>query len=229
MVIKISKEIKETKEQIEAYNQEVYGKPNPSLSEIYKIENYYIQFHSRKMNLPASRIINIFDIDGTIIPNLFTNVKEFTKQEKKQFIKQQKQVKLFPYFIKYYEVINELYKCYNIFLTGRKRKEYQKLTYKLLYPLQDIEYFQIIFYPESLLHIKESYYNFKILKTFEIIKFIINKCHFQYNEIKVQIFDDMIEWTYKFDSLLNIINLSIYPIQNERKWYDLYRMHLIQF
>lgn len=109
--------------------------------------------------------IFLIDIDGCILPNLFTNYGWAKKQDQDIVIKEVnekgKDVRLFPNFIEYYRVIcKDAQKIY--FITGRQEAPFRNLTLINLKALWDLQYdFTIIWYPPDRKHTSKKYFKWK--------------------------------------------------------------------
>lgn len=114
-----------------------------------------------------------FDIDGCILPSIFPRLlkRNQIKEEQDQLIKKINekgyQVELYPKFVEFYFEncnLNDLV----YFVTGRKRSNFEKLTY---HHLSALHYENIIFYPEDGPYTLEFYLNWKFDA---ILKIILN-------------------------------------------------------
>ena len=100
----------------------------------------------------ASNIF-IFDIDGTVMPNLFT-------LNSKSPLNQISQLSLYPEFVEFYkEHCSKSLAVY--FLTGRKQRDYVMITEKQLRPLKRYKEFTMIYYPNDKPHELEEYFIWK--------------------------------------------------------------------
>jgi hypothetical protein len=174
--------------------------------------------------------INIFDIDGCIMDSnhLFPKL-DGSGQTPMQIeaivtkVKQKgKRITLFPNFIKYYDKDKDALE--NIFITGRKRSHFHKLTTQQLWPLMREDNFLIIYYPETFTHTENNYIFYKF-KT--VLNYIL---HFtqKYLEIKPRfhIFDDNIEYfshvlyhlnTDKYHHTKNY-NIMCFQVSSNKDW-----------
>ena len=121
--------------------------------------------------------IFIFDIDGTVMPNLFT-------LNSKTPLNQISQLSLYPEFVRFYK--NYCPKSLAVyFITGRKQRDYGMITEKQLGLLKRYKEFTIMYYPEDKPHELEEYFIWKATS----IKEIMN----QWNSEIVQfhIYDDL--------------------------------------
>ena len=121
--------------------------------------------------------IFIFDIDGTVMPNLF-NLRS------KTLVNQIFQLSLYPEFVEFYK--NHCPKSVAVyFITGRKQKDYGMITEKQLRPLKRYKEFTITYFPEDKPHELEEYFIWKASS----IKKIMNQWN---NEItRFHIYDDL--------------------------------------
>lgn len=116
----------------------------------------------------------VFDIDGSILPNLFENYGWTKGQDRNALIedvnRKGKDAKLFPNFIEYYKTIcRDAQKIY--FITGRQEKAFRNLTLINLKPIWDFHYdFTIIWYPPTKKHTSKKYFKWKINTIRTIIK-----------------------------------------------------------
>lgn len=115
-----------------------------------------------------------FDIDGSIMPNIFQNYGWDEEQDRETVIrevnKNGKDVPLFPNFIEYYKTMcKDAQKIY--FITGRQEEEFQELTLINLKPILEPQYdFTIIWYPPDKKHKPKPYFNWKITTIKKIMK-----------------------------------------------------------
>ena len=119
----------------------------------------------------------IFDIDGCIMPNVFS-LKEKTSVHALSLLS------LYPEFVEFYK--NYCSKSLAVhFITGRKQRDYGMLTEKQLRPLKRYKEFRIKYYPEDKPHELEDYFIWKTTS----IKEIMNQWN---NEIaRFHIYDDL--------------------------------------
>ena len=170
------------------------------------------------------REVYIFDIDGCIMPPIFSNFNsnESRKNIVKEAIKNGNNVNLYPTFI-------EFYKKYCIqaesvfFITGRKKSEFGLLTENQLQSLPNTKAFQIIYYPEGKSHKMRKYFTWKVKKIKEIIKNIINTKNFSKNSqenVKFNIFDDMNDYFIKVREFENKwdTQIQLTLIEGENNW-----------
>ena len=95
--------------------------------------------------------IYIFDIDGCIMPAIISNSEDNNHSREKTVkdsINNGQKIKLYPDFINYYKKNCERAKSI-FFITGRKKSEFGSLTEVQLKPLNKIQRYQIIYYPEG--------------------------------------------------------------------------------
>jgi len=129
----------------------------------------------------------IFDIDGCIMPDIFsTDKKSITSNNNsnRENVKIISQLSLYPEFLKFYK--NNCTKSLAVyFLTGRKQTAYGNITEKQLRPLQFYKNFVIKYYPEEKPHKLKEYFRWKA----ESIKAIMN----QWNQdfLRFHIYDDL--------------------------------------
>lgn len=163
------------------------------------------------------KIVNIYDIDGCILPSKFPNLYESINPI--EIKRKGASLKPYPNFIKYYHnVASNTLK--SIFITGRKRSEFRDLTNFQLYPIICFDnYTYPIYYPEYLDHNEKQYYNFRIGILIDLIETLVHK----YQDLAIRIFDD--DPSY-FDQLFEIIankgdpkyRLTLYHIQSNEDW-----------
>ncbi|MFX1450811.1 MAG: hypothetical protein ACFFCM_08215 [Promethearchaeota archaeon] len=168
--------------------------------------------------------VYIFDIDGCIMPPIFTNFndKEPRKNVVKEIIKNGNQVDLFPEFINFYKRYcvhaESIY-----FITGRKYSEFGKLTENQLKYLKAFKIFHIIYYPEKKAHKIQEYFKWKLKEIKKIIKKTVknkNSHETSQEKVKFYIFDDMENYFPNLrkinDHLLIQIHLRL--IDSETSW-----------
>jgi len=141
--------------------------------------------------------IYIFDIDGCIMPPIISNFNDnhsSRKETVKEVINNGHTIKLYPDFIKYYKRNCERSESV-IFITGRKKSEFGKLTESQLKPLNKIKRYRVIYFPERKLHESDVYFKWKVKKIQEIINMNGKNQDIDYNKrIFFKIFDDMGEY-----------------------------------
>jgi len=170
------------------------------------------------------RDIYIFDIDGCIMPPIFSNFigDESRKNIVKKAITNGNNIELFPGFIKFYKKY-----CNNaesiFFITGRKRSEFGRLTENQLKSLSSTKKFHIIYYPEKKSHKIKKYFSWKVKEIKKIIRSMVRTKSLRNSSeknIKFNIFDDLNEYFPKIKDFLDIsggqIQLSL--IENEDSW-----------
>ena len=170
------------------------------------------------------REVYIFDIDGCIMPPIFSNFNsnEFRKNIVKEVIKNGNNVNLYPDFIKFYDKY-----CIQaesvFFITGRKKSEFGKLTENQLQSLANIKRFQIVYYPEGKSHKMRKYFTWKVRKIKDFIKITINSKNFNENSqenFKFNIFDDFNDYFPKIRKFKNKyrVQIRLTLIENEDSW-----------
>ena len=141
--------------------------------------------------------IYIFDIDGCIMPPIISNFDDDDKSREKtvnEILKNGSKIKLYTDFIKYYKK-NCIKAESVVFITGRKKSEFGKLTESHLKPLNKIKRYQIIYYPERKPLESDVYFEWKVKKIQEIINMNGKNQDIDYNKrIFFKIFDDMDEY-----------------------------------
>ena len=168
--------------------------------------------------------VYIFDIDGCVMPVIFKN-SNGTEPRKKiisDALKNGNKVSLYPEFIEFYKkYCREAYSVY--FLTGRKYKEFGKLTENQLHKLNDFRNFQIIYYPERKSYKSHQYFAWKVKEIRRIIKKSTKKALQQENMneiLKFNIFDDMSDHFPKIKTIKEVSNiqLQLIEIESENNW-----------
>ena len=170
------------------------------------------------------REVYIFDIDGCIMPPIFSDLDNNETREKivGDAVHNGNGIKLFPGFVKYYKKY-----CIQaesiFFITGRKKSEFGKLTSKHLQPLVTIKKFNIIYYPEVKPHKIRKYFNWKTKIIKAIIKDTANKKHFNISteeNYNFNIFDDMNDYFLKIRKFEDKwdIQILLTMIENENSW-----------
>lgn len=168
-------------------------------------------------------IVNIFDIDGCIIKDVFSN-KELTTEDIEKTRVMLDKIKPYNTFLDYFKkvcikenVIN------NIFITGRKEKDYGEITRKQLKLLNHT--YGISFYPNNLRHIPEQYFQWKIDIIKETSKFMvkINKTFDDFYKEKtkviINIYDDLNQYFEKLeDGQQKDCKYNFYHIKNKNNW-----------
>ena len=170
------------------------------------------------------REIYIFDIDGCVMPSIFKNfnIDEPRKRIIREAIKNGNQVKLYPEFIEFYKkhylLAESIY-----FLTGRKYKEFGKLTENQLQFLRNFRDFQVIYYPERKSYRSKIYFAWKVKEIKKIIKNSISSESAPENYIrnfKFNIFDDMSNHFPKIRKIEEkwCIKIHLIIIKSENIW-----------
>jgi len=173
------------------------------------------------------REVYIFDIDGCVMPPIFSNFNdnESRKNLVKEVIKNGNNVNLYPAFINFYEKY-----CIQaesvFFLTGRKKSEFGTLTENQLQSLTNIKEFHVIYYSEGNSHKIKKYFTWKANKIKEIIKNTINRKNFSLDSlenVKFNIFDDMNDYFLRIRKLEDKWHIQIYLtlVANENSWNQL--------
>jgi hypothetical protein len=168
------------------------------------------------------REVYIFDIDGCIMPPIFTNFNNDEPRHKivKEVIKNGNHVNLFPVFIEFYNKhCTEAESIY--FITGRKASEFSNLTQQQLHMLAEIKDYHIIYYPEGKPHKIQKYFAWKVKEIKGIIEDIINKKDLNENSKFIfKIFDDMKDYFPKVRKLADKwqIQIKLTLIKSENDW-----------
>jgi hypothetical protein len=119
----------------------------------------------------------IFDIDGCIMPNVFS-LKEKTSVHALSLLS------LYPEFVEFYKQC-----CPGslaiYFLTGRKQTEHGEITEEQLKPLRSHKEFTIIYYPKNKSHNPEEYFQWKA----DSIKAIMNQ--WDNPKVRFNVYDDL--------------------------------------
>ncbi|MFW9969789.1 MAG: hypothetical protein ACFFDF_06280 [Candidatus Odinarchaeota archaeon] len=169
----------------------------------------------------------IFDIDGCVMPPIFSNFNENEPriENVKSAIKNGNHVQLFPSFIEFYRK-----QCTTVesifFITGRKYSEFGKLTENHLQNLSDFKDFRVIYYPERNDHKIQNYFAWKVKQIKGIIKNGIKSRlpHESSNRMaKFHIFDDMNDYFPKIRRIEDKWNVQIHLtlIESENNWKQL--------
>lgn len=170
------------------------------------------------------REIYIFDIDGCVMPPIFTNFNNNESRKKiiEDVIQNGNDLKLFPSFIEFYKrqclLAESIY-----FITGRKSSEFGKLTESQLQILKAVKDFHVIYYPERKEHKIRIYFAWKVKEIRNIIKKSIKNYNLRRKieeEVKFYIFDDMNEYFPKIKKIGNKWNIKIQltMIESENDW-----------
>jgi len=119
----------------------------------------------------------IFDIDGCIMPNVFS-LKAKTSVQALSLLS------LYPEFVEFYKQC-----CPGslaiYFLTGRKQAEHGEITEEQLKPLRCHEEYTIMYYPEGKSHGPEEYFQWKA----DSIKALMNQ--WDKGRVKFYVYDDL--------------------------------------
>jgi len=150
----------------------------------------------------------IFDIDGCILPSIFPKLlkKNQTREEQEQIIKninkQGYSIELYPKFVNFYfkHCSRELV----YFVTGRKRSDFEKLTY---HHLASLQYENIHFYPEDGLYTRDFYLSWK----YTIIKSLFEK------DREYFIFDDEEGYFHELERLEQYY-CKCFKVKNDEDW-----------
>jgi hypothetical protein len=143
----------------------------------------------------------IFDIDGCIMPNVFS-LKEKTSVHALSLLS------LYPEFVEFYKQC-----CPGsvaiYFLTGRKQGEHGEITEEQLKPLRSDEEYTIMYYPEAKSHDPDEYFQWKA----DSIKAIMNQ--WGSRKVRFNVYDDL-------EELFPVLNREVSPKLKD------YRAQLIQ-
>jgi len=170
--------------------------------------------------------IYIFDIDGCVMPPIISDFNDnhtSRKETIKEVINNGHTIKLYPDFIKYYKRNCKRSESV-IFITGRKKSEFGKLTESQLKPLNKIKRYQIIFYPERNPHESDVYFEWKIKKVQELIDNNGKNQIKDYSKLhSFKIFDDMDDYFPKIKELSEIfgVRIKLYLINGKNSWESL--------
>ena len=171
-----------------------------------------------------TREVYIFDIDGCIMPPIFTNFNKNEPRKKivKDVIKNGNNVKLYPNFIEFYRKYCKKAELI-FFITGRKSSEFGKLTENQLQSLTNIRKYQIIYYPESKKHKIKKYFTWKTKEIEKIIKNTIKSKDFIdciEEKVKFFIFDDLNDYFPRIKKYESKYKVQIYLgfIDNKNMW-----------
>jgi hypothetical protein len=171
--------------------------------------------------------IYIFDLDGCVMPPIFSNFVDRRKSRDKLVDYVEKngyKVSLFSSFLRFYEK-----HCRNaksiIFITGRKKSEFGKLTDSQLNPLTTIKSYNIIYYPEEKVNRAQEYFDWKTEEIEQILKREIeNSLNYKEN-FKVKIFDDLVKHFPRLKKIAKNLDLRVafFKIKGEKSWTSLIR------
>ena len=157
--------------------------------------------------------IFFFDIDGCICESFFPNLKE--KVDINALRRRILETKLFPGFIKYFNIISKHPGMKIYFITGRRAKDFQDETITQLEPLK-INRKQLIFFPDEYNHSKIRYNNFKI---FNILSLAAKR-----EGIEFIVFDDLDGYFLKLLNLalkMNIKDIKVELVKNPGPFWKL--------
>ena len=174
------------------------------------------------------REIYIFDIDGCVIPPIFSNfIDENAPRERVvKFVEENGyKFELFPAFITFYKKNCKAAESV-IFLTGRKKSEFGKLTESQLSSLTEIKSFRIIYYPEEKQNIAREYFKWKPKQIQKILKGIIGDHHFNKESrelLAIKVFDDLTKYYPKVEKIAKKLKLDIqlFKIEGKESWVSL--------
>ena len=151
-------------------------------------------------------------ITPSIFPNLGNKNQTFEEQQViiKEVNRNWKDVKLFPNFIAFMRKIKIDDIIYVV--TGRKACNFLGLT---LEQLINIDYDQLIFYPNNKNYTNEEYVNWK----FHTIQYLIKMHH----DDHVIIFDDNIDYFEEIKQHVNPNNFKykLYQVESNHDWWKL--------
>jgi len=162
-------------------------------------------------------LVNIFDIDGCIMPSIFPNIGEDANIP--EINQNGYSVELYPNFLEYYDSTAK-HTLHNIMLTGRKAHHFKQLTEYQLHPIENYTVFrEPIYYEKHRNHTAEEYYSFK----FYVITDLILHLHQKYENIVIRIFDDDIAY---YERIVEAIakqenphyRIILYKIQSNEDW-----------
>ncbi len=179
-----------------------------------------------KERISLTREIYIFDIDGCIMPPIVSNFDDNDNSREdfvNEIVDNGSKIKLYTDFIKYYK--KNCRKAESVvFITGRKKSEFGKLTTSQLKPLDHIRIYQIIYYPEGKQHKSNEYFEWKIKNIQELINTNGKNQYKDYSKkLFFKIFDDMDEYFPKIKQLSEIFGVKVkfYSINGENSWKSL--------
>lgn len=172
--------------------------------------------------------IYIFDIDGCVMPPIFSNFvnKNDPRERIVKFVEENgHKFELYPEFIAFYEKNCRAVELV-IFLTGRKKSEFGKLTESQLSLVNGIKNFKIIYFPEGKTNKEKEYYDWKVEQIHKIIKERINNNLFKKNykkALSIKIFDDLINYFPQIENIAGELQLEIelYKIEGRESWLSL--------
>ena len=155
--------------------------------------------------MSKQKVWYFIDIDGCIMPDMFSNV--FYKDDQEKLIQiasvyknaREKNYQLYPEFIEFYTRINsnELCEIEEItFVTGRQDNCFGWLTEKQLKPLEKLRWFHIYYFYNFSKHTNKVYKNFKVSTVLNALEF---------NEFRgvLKIYDDW-DLSKEFEDALDV-------------------------
>jgi len=119
------------------------------------------------------KIINIFDLDGCSMKQVFPNT--ITEVSPAKMISKLQDITLFPAFLRYY-LLSSRKTIANIFITGRRKSNYERITKDQLRPAKAIKSYEIRYFNEDWKHIQENIVSFFGIKE-ESFSQLLNKRH----------------------------------------------------
>jgi len=157
--------------------------------------------------------IFIFDIDGTILPDIISNRGDWNSYPPmyivNQIIEEGSHIRLFPGFIEYFKSrCRHAEKVY--FVTGRGQKNFLAMTIFQLCPIvYDVgKHIEMIFYPDGQSFSEKIYFKWKIDTIKKIIK--------NHKDSIFYIYDDRVDYFKNFSKKKNIYCFNI--IDGENFW-----------
>ena len=169
--------------------------------------------------------VYIFDIDGCILPQVFPTITENSTTNEsviKESLERSKKVSLYDSFVSFYEKsCKNAY--YVVFITGRQKSHFSKITERQLSPLKKSRTYDIIYYPEDKEHVKEDYFNWKLEKIKEVFdeyKINGNLDSNSRNDVIFKIFDDRSGYFLKVKktSKSQGLNIVLKAIRGSKDW-----------
>lgn len=168
--------------------------------------------------------VYIFDIDGCVMPPVFSDIKIDESREITimKIVENSNDIELYPEFIRFYDKYCKGAEMI-FFITGRKGSEFGKLTENQLESLSDIRDFQIIYYPEKKSHKIRKYFSWKVKKIKKIIKNAAKYKGFNDDKgkaLKFNIFDDMDGYFTKIEDFATHYGVQAHLslIENDNSW-----------
>jgi len=179
-----------------------------------------------KWECPAHDVvINIFDIDGCIMKDVFSN-KELNIEDIKRTRKLLADIEPYPSFINYYKTkCSEDNVIQNIFLTGRREKDYGEITRNQLKKVDKI-YIAVHFYPKNLRHIPEDYFPWKVKKIEELVSFFVkvnkdfDEIYEEKTKVIVNVYDDLNRYFKDLKSSKDH-KYNCFHIRKEKDWNEI--------